>query len=147
MTKPAKEYLDFETRLETEKNYWKNQWQLVSEYVHQRRADFTSTKSQGAFISSHLWTDDPVHMAETSASAFLGYIWSAGEFSFKLKGNPKIFGKDREMREFWAESTETLQEEMGDQDAGLATTLDEAMLDLIILGTAGAFTEERNEDN
>ena len=146
MSKPAKEYLDCETRLETEKNYWKNQWQLVSEYVHQRRADFTSTKSQGAFISSHLWTDDPVHMAETSASAFLGYIWSAGEFSFKLKGNPKIFGKDREMREFWAESTETLQEEMGDQDAGLATTLDEAMLDLIILGTAGAFTEERNED-
>lgn len=146
MSKTAKEYLDCESRLETEKNPWKNQWQLVSEYVHQRRADFTSTKTQGAFISSHLWTDDPVHMAETSASAFLGYIWSAGEFSFKLKGNPKIFGKDREMREFWAEATESLQEEMGDQDAGLATTLDEAMLDLIVLGTAGAFTEERNED-
>jgi len=145
--KTAKDYLDCETRLETEKNYWKNQWQLVSEYVHQRRADFTSTKSQGAFISSHLWTDDPVHMAETSASAFLGYIWSAGEFSFKLKGNNKVFGKDREMREFWSEATEALQEEMGDLDAGLASSLDEAMLDLIVLGTAAVFTEERNEDN
>lgn len=146
MAKSAKEYLDCETRLETEKNYWKNQWQLVSEYVHQRRADFTATKSQGAFISSHLWTDDPVHMAETSASAFLGYIWSAGEFSFKLRGNQKIFGKDREMREFWSDATEALQEEMGDQDAGLATALDEAMLDLIVLGTSAIFIEERNEN-
>lgn len=146
MSKTAKEYLDCETRLETEKNYWKNQWQLVSEYVHQRRADFTSTKSQGAFISSHLWTDDPVHMAETSASAFLGYIWSAGEYSFKLKGNDKIFGKDREMRDFWADATSALQEEMGDPEAGLATSLDEAMLDLIVLGTSAVFTEERNED-
>lgn len=146
MTKTAKEYLDCESRVEQEKSLWKPQWQLVSEYVHQRRADFTSSKVHGAFISSHLWTDDPVHMAETSASAFLGYIWSAGEKSFKLRGNDKLFGKDREMQEFWADATEILQQEMGDQEGGLATACDETMLDLIVLGTAAIFVEERNED-
>lgn len=146
MAKTAKQYLDCENKVETEKSLWKPQWQLVAEYVHQRRADFTSQKVMGAFLSSHLWNDDPVHMAETSASAFLGYIWSAGEKSFKLRGNDKLFGKDREMKEFWDEATQTLQEEMGDLEASLASALDETMLDLIVFGTAAIITEERNED-
>lgn len=146
MAKTAKQYLDCESKAEQERLLWKPQWQLVAEYVHQRRADFTTTQVQGAFISSNLWTDDPVHMAETSASAFLGYIWSAGEKSFKLRGNPKVFKKDREMQEFWSDATETLQEEMADPEAGLSTAMDETMLDLITLGTAAIFTEERNID-
>jgi len=146
MAKTAKEYLECETRLETERNYWKPQWQLVCEFVHQRRADFTTSRQPGAFISSHLWTDDPSHMAETSASAFLGYIWSAGEKSFKLTGNQKIFGKDKGIAEAWSEFTEILQEEMGDQEAGLPTALDESMLEDIVLGTSAVMTEERNAD-
>lgn len=147
MAKTAKQYIDCANRVEQEKQYWKNVWQLVSEYVHQRRADFTASMSPGAFISSQLWTDDPVHMAETSASAFLGYIWAAGEKSFKLIGNEKVFGKDKDMSDFWAEATSTLQDEMGDPEAGLATSLDEVMLDLIVLGTCGLFFEERNKDD
>ena len=146
MAKTAKQYLDCEARLESERAYWKNIWQLTAEYVHQRRADFTVSRQPGAFISPHLWTDDPTHMAETASSAFLGYVWSAGPKSFKLTGNPKLFGKNRKMKEFWADATEGLQEEMADQEAGLATALDEAMLDLISLGTASVFTEERNVD-
>lgn len=146
MAKTAKDYLDCEARAEQERSLWRPQWQLVSEYIHQRRADFTSQQVQGAFISSNLWTDDPSHLAETSASAFLGYIWSAGEKSFKLRGNDKIFGKDREMKEFWDEATEAIQEEMGDLEASLSSSLDEVMLDLIVLGTAAIIVEERNKD-
>lgn len=142
-----KEYLERESQLETERNYWKNQWQLVSEYVHQRRADFTTSRQPGAFIHSHLWTDAPVHMAETSSSAFLGYIWSAGVKSFTLAGNKKLWDKDKEMKTFWKEATEILQDEMDDQESGLSVALDESMLDLITLGTDAIFTEERNRDN
>ena len=147
MAKTAAQYFKDEATTETEYNLFKNQWQLVSEYVHQRRADFTTSRTPGAFISSHLWSDDPVHMAETSASAFLGYIWSAGVKSFKLNGNNDVFGKDKEMSDFWAEATEALQSEMDDNDAGLAVALDETMLDLITLGTDCVFIEERNTDN
>lgn len=147
MAKSAKEYLQREKQHETRRAFWTPQWQLVSEYVHQRRSDFTTSKQPGAFINSELWTDDPVHIAETSASSFLGYIWSAGVKSFKLKGNPKVFGKDKEMSEWWAESTESLQSEMGDTEAGLATAMDESMLDLLTLGTDAIYIEERNEDN
>lgn len=147
MAKTGKQYIDCANRAENEKSFFKNAWQMVSEYVHQRRADFTASMAPGAFISSQLWTDDPVHMAETSASAFLGYIWSAGERSFKLKGNDKVFGKDKDMADFWADATATLQDEMGDPEAGLASSLDEAMLDLIVLGTDGIFFEERNHDD
>lgn len=147
MAKSVKDYLDEELRHETKRSYWKPQWQLVSEYVHQRRADFTTSRQAGAFINSQLWTDEPVHMAETSASAFLGYIWSAGVKSFKLRGNPKVFGKDKDMADFWAEASETLQAEMDDQEAGLSIAMDESMLDLITLGTDAIYTEERNQED
>ncbi len=147
MAKTIKDYLERESQLETERNQWKPQWQLVSEYVHQRRADFTTSRQPGAFIHSHLWSDAPSHMAETSASAFLGYIWSAGTESFTLAGNKKLFDKDKEIATFWKEATETLQDEMDDQDAGLSIALDESMLDLITLGTDAVFTEERNRDD
>lgn len=147
MAKSAKQYLDEEKQVQARRSPWLNQWQLVSEYVNQRRADFTTARMPGAFISSQLWTDDPVHMAETSASAFLGYIWSAGVKSFKLRGNSKLFGKDKELLDWWADKTEVLQAEMNDQEAGLSTALDETMLDLITLGTDAIYTEERNQDS
>lgn len=147
MAKTAKDYLDREAKLETERQYWKNQWQLTAEYVHQRKADFTTARQPGAFISSNLWTDDPAHMAETSASAFLGYIWSAGVRSFKLVGNPQLWAKNKAMQEFWSEATEALQDEMDETEAGLPTSLDETMLDDIVLGTSAILIEERNQDN
>lgn len=147
MAKTVQQYLDEESRLATRRSYWLNQWQLVAEYVHQRRADFTTSRQPGAFINSTLWTDDPVHMAETCASALLGYVWSAGVKSFKLVGNKKVFGKDKDMADFWADATESLQSEMDDQEAGLSVSMDESMLDLITLGTDAIYTEERNQEN
>ncbi len=147
MAKQAKDYLDREQRLTTKKSFWTPQWQLVGEYVHQRRADFTTTRQPGAFINSHLWNDDAVHMAEASASAFLGYVWSAGSRSFKLVGNPQVFDKDKTMQEFWADATATLQAEMDDQEAGLSIAMDESMLDLITIGTDAIYIEERNQDD
>ena len=146
MAKTVKQYLDEEKREATRRNYWVNIWQLTSEYVHQRRADFTTSRQPGSFINSQIWADAPVHMAETSASALLGYIWSAGVKSFKLVGNRKVFGKDKDMADFWAECTETLQDEMDDQEAGLSVAMDESMLDLITLGTDAIYIEERNQD-
>lgn len=140
------DYLDLENQLDQERNQFKPQWQLVAEFIHQRRADFTTSHSLGAFITSHLWTDDPVHIAETSSSAFLGYMWSAGVKSFKLVGNKKVFEKDKEVADWWSETTETLQAEMDDPEAGLASALDESMLDLITIGTDAIYFEERNKD-
>ena len=146
MAKTAQQYLDQEEKLNSRRSFWLNQWQLVAEYVHQRRADFTTSRQPGAFINSQLWTDEPVHMAETCASALLGYIWSGGVKSFKLVGNKKVFGKDKDMADFWAETTESLQDEMNDQDAGLSVAMDESMLDLVTLGTDAIVTEERNQE-
>lgn len=145
--KSVNQYLEEEKALDTERNYWKNVWQLTAEYIHQRRADFTTSRQPGSFINSHLWTDDPVHIAETSASAFLGYIWSAGVESFRLVGSEKVFGDDKEMREFWNEVNIALKAEMEDNEAGLATALDESMLDLLTLGTDAILVEERNVDD
>jgi len=146
MAKTVNEYLEREEQLAVERTFWLPQWQLVSEYIHQRRADFQTSRTPGAFITSLIWSDAPIHLAETSASAFLGYIWSSGTKSFRLAGNEKVFGKDKEMIAFWKETTEILQDEMDDQPAGLSIALDESMLDLITLGTDGVFTEERNRD-
>lgn len=135
-----------EQQLLTVKSYWNNQWQLVSEYIHQRRADFTSSREPGAFINSHIWADEPIQIAETSASAFLGYIWPNGAKSFDLVGNDDVFGKDKEMEEFWNFATKKLQQEMDDNESGLSVAMDESTMDLISLGTDAIFVEERNRD-
>lgn len=146
MAKTAKQYLDDHKRLEEGRTMWKNHWQLAAEYVHQRRADFTVSREPGAFISSKLWTDDPTHMAETGASAFLGYVWGGGSKSFRLTPNQRLFAKDDEVARWFADATEDLQEEMDDQEAGFDAALDESTLDLFVLGTDAILMDERNKD-
>ena len=141
-----KQYLDKAERAESGKMSYRNPWQLVCEYIHQRRADFTSTREPGAFITANLWTDDPTQMAETAASALLGYMWPVGAKSFKLEGAHPLFEKDKTMSEFWSDATKTIQDEMDDPEAGLAVGMDELMLDVLCIGTAAILTEERNFD-
>lgn len=144
--KTVEQYLKDNERSKNRRKYYETQWQLVCEYIHQRRADFTSSESVGAFINSQIWTDQPIHIAETAASTFLGYVWSNGAKSFRLIPDPNVFGDSKVAEEFFANATKSLQAEMSEEEAGLDVAMDESMLDLLTLGTDAIFTDERNQD-
>jgi hypothetical protein len=134
------DYLDRNAKLNAEKTYWNPQWQLVSEFVAQRKADFTSFQQPGAFLNSEIWSDTAPISAETAASAIVGLVWPDNH-SFKLEpfGDLK---DDEECKKFFEDATEEMQAAMDDPEAGFALSLGEAMNDFVTFGTPAIHCEE-----
>lgn len=130
MTANVAEILSQSEKLARDKQPWLPQYQLVSEYVGQRKADFTTTSEPGAFLNSEIWSDVAPLAAETSASALVGLLWP-DSYSFELEP----FGAlkdDEESKQWFAETTKDLQSSMDDPEAGLAMAIDEAMNDFVL---------------
>lgn len=130
MTANVGEILSQSEKLARDKQPWLPQYQLVSEYVGQRKADFTTTTDQGAFLNSEIWSDIAPLSAETAASALIGLLWP-DSYSFELQpfGDLK---DDEECKRWFAEATKELQSAMDDPEAGLAMAIDEAMNDFVL---------------
>lgn len=130
MSADVAEILSQNEKLNRDKTPWLPQYQLVSEYVGQRKADFTSHSENGAFLNSEIWSDVAPMCAETAASALVGLLWP-DSYSFELMP----FGdleKDEESKRWFEESTKDLQAAMDDPEAGLAMAVDEAMNDFVL---------------
>lgn len=138
-------WLERSSQLETEKAPWKNQWQLISEYVGQRRADFTHFSEPGDFLNSELWSDVAPLALETASSAIAGLIWP-DPYSFELEAFGEL-KEDEEVKEWLSDCTEELQAAFDDPEAGMALAIDEAMRDFLEYGTPAIHIEEgKNSD-
>lgn len=138
--KTADEYLEINSKLEQERSYWNTHYQLVAEYILQRKAVFTTQEEPGSFINSEVWTDLPAKSAETAASALLGLIWP-DSYSFQLKPT-KEYEDDEEVKLWLQEATKDLQNAMDDPEAGLSLALDEVAIDYLVFGTPALHVEE-----
>lgn len=127
-------------KLFRDKHPWNSQWQLVSEYVGQRKADFTTQTEPGAFLNSEIWSDLASLSADTSASALVGLIWP-DSYSFELKPFGAL-AKDEECKNWFKEVTEDLQASMDDPEAGFSMAVDEAFSDFVTFGTPAIHVEE-----
>jgi hypothetical protein len=126
--------------LNTEKSTWNNQWQLVSEYVGQRKASFTHFSEPGEFVQSDIWSDVASLASDTASSALVGLVWP-DSYSFKLEpfGDLK---EDDEIKKWLSQCTTEMQAAMDDPEAGLALAMDEAMKDFLDYGTPAIHCEE-----
>lgn len=140
MTEDVQKLLDRNNQLNTEKLPWNNQWQLVSEYVGQRRADFTHFGTPGDFLNSEIWSDTAPLAKDTAASAMAGLLWPDNR-SFKLEPFGE-FKEDEEIKEWLSDCTEEMQAAMDDPEAGLSLAIDEFMGDLLEYGTPAIHCEE-----
>lgn len=136
--KKAKERLK---ALEGEKALWNTHWQLVAEYVLQRKANFQTFEEQGAFLHSDIWDDSAGRAAETAASALIGMLWPDST-SFKLEPSHPSIRDNEEAKTFFSEATEKLHAAMDEPLAGLSLALDEFALDFLVFGTPALFIEE-----
>ncbi len=140
MSANVAEILSQSEKLNQDKQPWNSQFQLVSEYVGQRKADFTTQTEPGAFLNSEIWSDLAPLSAETAASALVGLLWP-DSYSFDLEpfGDLK---DDEECKQWFEESTNELQSAMDDPEAGLSLAIDEAFNDFTIYGTPALHLEE-----
>lgn len=125
-------------------SFWNNHWQLVHEYFNQRKADFTNVAEPGAFLNSDVWTGRPALAAETASSAMLGIVWPDNH-SFAVVPYGDDLDNDPEVKEWFEQATEQMQNDMDDPMCGLSLALDEVILDYLISGTPALMVEEGTE--
>ena len=145
MAADVEKLLERNSQLETEAAPWKTQWQLISEYVGQRRADFTHFSEPGDFLNSEIWSDVAPLSLDTASSALVGLVWPDA-YSFELVPFGE-FKDDEEIKKWLAESTDELQAAFDDPEAGMALAIDEGMKDFLEFGTPAIHLEEgKNSD-
>lgn len=140
MTIDIAKALDANAKAKQEKTPWNNHWQLVHEFFLQRKADFTVTRQDGAFLNSDIWTALPAKAAETCASALLGLVWPDND-SFKYEPFGEDLEGNAEVKAWFEYATLQVQTDLDDPAAGLQLALDEFMLDYAVSGTPAIHME------
>lgn len=123
-------------QLKREKTVWNEHWQLLGEYIHMRKQNFTSTQQDGDFLSKELFDNTASKSNNTMASSLIGMLWPNGAKSFRL-APPSGIKETSEVKRYYEFVTARMAEAMDDPKAGLATALDEYMKDQGCFGTSG----------
>lgn len=118
------------------KTPWQPHWQLLGEYIHSRKQDFTSTQQEGDMLNKDLFDATAGKANAVMSSSLIGMLWPNGAKSFRL-GAPRGVRETLEIKTYYERISEVLAEAMDDPKAGLATALDEYMKDQGCFGTSG----------
>lgn len=131
-----KNVIDVYGKLVSEKQPFMTHWQIVSEFVFQRKQFFNGEFQQGDFLHSDIFNSDAPKALERSSSALLGYIWTKGGKTPYLEIADTDLKNDSQTIEFFENATSILQDSLDDPEASLQSTLDEAMKDDLSFGTS-----------
>lgn len=132
-------------QLKKKKQFWMEHYQLIGEFVHNKKQNFTEQNEPGAFLTRDLFDNTAVKSAQTASSAFIGALWPSGAQSFELQPARGISDTE-EHKEFFQFVTDEMINVMDDSRAGLTVALDEYMFDQVTFGTSGIAVLPRIED-
>lgn len=118
------------------KTPWLDQWQLIGEYVHGRKCNFTRPVQAGDFLAREIFDGTAGKSNDLLASSLIGMMWPNGARSIKIVP-PRGLSDSEENAKYYSFVTQVVADAMDDPKAGLATALDEYMKDLGSFGTAG----------
>jgi len=122
--------------LESRKEPWLDQYQLLGEFIHQRKQKFNEDFTQGEFLNRELFDSKGPKSAKISASSILGNLWPQSVKKFRINRSRKVSDND-ENKKYFEFVTETVRAVLDNPKAGLITALNEYMLDEVVFGTAG----------
>lgn len=121
--------------LEAKKNMWLDHYQLIGEFVNNKKQNFTEVNEPGTFLTRDLFDNTAQKSAEVSSSAFIGALWPSAAQSFELVASRGISDTE-ENREYFRFITEENISIMDDSRSGLAVALTEYMPDQVTFGTS-----------
>lgn len=141
-TKALKENFD---QLKSDRANWENLWQIVGEFVHQNKQNFTSQPANGEFLTKDIYDSTSTFAAQNSASALLGMLWPGTAKQAIEISPPDDLEADTELSKFYDKMTDRVVRAMDDPAANLTLALDEYMLDQMVFGTSGVGVERGDE--
>ncbi len=130
--------------MKTKKTVWLEYFQLIGEYVNQRRLDFTGISVAGNFINRELFDNTAAKNNQIMASALVGSLWAGGAHTIKIIRAFGIEDTD-EHKEYYQFMLDTIVNVMDSPKAGLANAYNEYMLDQTAFGTSGLGVFENEE--
>jgi hypothetical protein len=128
------------------KEPWLNHYQLIGEFVNNRKQNFNEVNEPGAFLTKDIFDNTATKAAETAASSILGQLWPSAAQSFELIRSRNISDTE-ENREYLRIATEEAISIMDDSRSGLAVALTEVSYDDVVFGTVGlgVFKAKKNK--
>lgn len=115
---------------------WRDQLQLVGQYIDTRRMDFSTTQQPGDFLNRDVFDSVAPKAAKTCASAILSSLWPQSVKRLRLIA-PRSLKETTATKAYYEEITRRLMAVMDDPEGGLQLALDEYMKDSVTFGTAG----------
>jgi hypothetical protein len=134
--KLAEAIIKRDKELSHRKNPWLNHFQLLGEYIHQRKQSFTSEHTQGEFLNRDIFSGAGGRSAKISASSLLSRLWPQTKRKFVLKA-PKKIEETTAVKDYFEDITDVLLEIMDDPKGGFNNAAQEYMLDQVVFGTSG----------
>lgn len=128
--------LNRNTQLKATKQPWLDLYQLLGEFIHMRRMDFTTTRQPGEFLTREIFDSTAPKSAKTAASSILAMLWPQSVKRFRFRP-PRQLPDTRAIKEYYEFMTQKVIDVMDNPKAGLPMALDEYMLDEVCFGTAG----------
>lgn len=122
--------------LEAIKEPWLPHYQLLGEYINNRKQNFTEVNEPGAFLTRELFDNTAEKAADTSSSSIMGALWPSAAQSMELIP-ARGLSDTEENREYLRFVTEEAISVMDDADSGLAVALSEIGFDDVVFGTTG----------
>ena len=115
---------------------WKDQWQLIGEYIHGASLNFTEKNANGDRLNDFRNTSKGVFASRSLQSVLIGNLWPNGAKSMKLERADGI-KSNKANNNYFVKATERLVNAMDDPLAGLTVANDEYMLDQVAFGNSG----------
>ena len=136
MSADARAIIELFNELKTRRAVWNDHWQIIGDFVHGTKQEFTEENTPGERLNEERHTSTAVFASRQLASALIGMLWPNGAQSMKLMPSRNITD-NAENKNYFDQVTEIMTQAMDDPSAGLTVSLDEYMLDQVTFGTSG----------
>ncbi len=118
------------------KNPWLDHFQLIGEYVYNRKQNFTEANQAGEFLTRDIFDNTAGKNLQIMASALVGALWKNGAQSIEIVPARGI-DDGQITKEYFEFFTQTVTGTMDAPRSGFTTSLEEYMLDEGSFGTSG----------
>ncbi|NLE06835.1 MAG: hypothetical protein GX638_18815 [Crenarchaeota archaeon] len=119
-----------------EKQLWYPMYQLIGEYVMERKQNFQVSPQPGEFLTEQLFSSLAPTANQTMASSLLGNLWPNGARSIRLM-RPRNIPDTKENKEYFEQATEIFTDILDDPYTGVIPAFQEYMLDQGAFGISG----------
>jgi hypothetical protein len=117
---------------------WDNQFEVLAEYVYQRKMGFQSETSPGDFKNDGSINDSTASRAlQAMTSAIMGSLWKTGGRTFRLK-QPEYLSKNEDNKKYYEAINKAIYRHMESEKAGFELAFQENLNEEAAFGT-GAF--------